>query len=47
MKEIEEKILSLRKELREDYSRITKRLYLINLEIDNYLKYLQEGVKGG
>jgi hypothetical protein len=43
---IQEKILELRKELREEYDRISKNLYNAMLETDQFLERLSKGFDG-
>ncbi len=43
--ELIKKINDLRKEIREHYELVGKSLYLITLELDNYLKLLESGLK--
>jgi cobalamin biosynthesis Mg chelatase CobN len=43
--ELINKILSLRKEIREHYELVGNSLYLITLELDNYLEWLNKGLQ--
>ena len=46
MTKIQEKIIELRKDLREEYERIGNNFYLVMKDMDDFLERLYVGIKG-
>lgn len=47
IKQLQQKILELRAELRKDYEKIGQDLFDVMTEVDSFLEKLQVGLRGG